>query len=170
MNKPIYERYYEPETEKDASLTRINMVNMLTPSRLMKEVDRELKYWGYTYYSEVLAEIKRSSGINAVMGKLLKQNMKPDTVNAPAPIFTGTTERFENINSAVSRMPLDAKIFTHCHYVINEDRKDFRNDQSVSDYAKRVGINLRTYNRHLKECKQITVGLDIFGIPVDSVS
>jgi hypothetical protein len=144
-------------TQDDVALVRANRVNLLSPRRLMSEVDRDLKYFGYTYHSEVLREIKQSTGVKAVLGQILKRHMKQDEVNTPAPIFTGTTERFERINSAVAKMPIDAKNFIHRHYVINDDRKDHRNEEAIYRYAERIGVPLRTYQRELKLAKECFV-------------
>lgn len=154
-----YVEVQEPEDDC-VGLVRANMSNLLSPRRLMREADRDLKYWGYTYYSEVLSEIKRSSGIKAVMGNILKRNMSPDNVNNSAPIvFHGTTERFERINMAVNKMPIGCKGFIHRHYVINEERKENRNDEAITLYARRIGVPLRTYERELKLAKECFVAM-----------
>lgn len=146
-----YVLYEEPEPE-----LQIEELVKLVPQRtVMKQVDSDLNYWGYTYYSEVLAVIKRTSGINSVMGKMLKKNIKPDYVNEPAIIFTDTSDRFHRVNSAVSRMPLAAKLFIHRHYAINEERKDYRNGMKANKYAEKIGVEIGTYNKQLRRAKQL---------------
>lgn len=154
-----YIEVFEPDCVDDVALVRANRANLLSPRRLMSEVDRELKYFGYTYHSEVLREIKQSTGIKAVLGQILKRHMKQTECDTPAPIFTGTTERFERINSAVSKMPIEAKNFIHRHYVINDQREDHRNEEAIYQYAQRIGVPLRTYQRELKLAKECFVAM-----------
>lgn len=143
----------------EEELDRPQMIQMLSPRRLMKEVDRELKYWGYTYHSEVIKEYNRSTGIKAVMGNILKRHMKQDEVNNKAPIFYGTSERFERINTAVNKMTPVYKQKIHEHYVINERRDSYRNGMKTYDYAKLINIPLTTYNNHLREAKQLFIAM-----------
>ena len=151
-----------PIDDSSNFLDREDLVKMLSPRRVSKMVDKDLRYWGYTYYSEVLAVIKRSGGISSSMGKTLKKHMKQDIVNEPAPVFTDTTDRFKRINSAVSRMPsVTAKLFIHRHYVINEERKDHRNEMQTSKFAKQIGVKVDTYNNQLSRAKQSLIELGV---------
>lgn len=143
----------------DQDLLRLGVGNMISPRRLMREVDSLLRTWGRIYPNEDAREISNITKIKSIMGKIFKQNMGEVNVHDDVVVFIPNTERFEKINTAVNKMPQFYKEILRRHYIIAPETEIHRNDEPTKVYARRMKIPLSTYTDHLREGKQLFVAM-----------
>lgn len=154
--------WIEDQEASEIRACKASFIKAICPSEQAKACDKELKYWGYTYYSEVLKEHKRATGATSgsALATWMRENEESE-YKRDSVVLHDTSLRFERINTAVNKLSNDLKDIVHRHYVINEERAENRNDQPVGKYINRIGIAKHTYYRLLSDSKRELINLGV---------